>query len=120
MANETIKFNVDNSAAKMGLNEIIDIANTAQKTINRAFNSALNNNNTISNKTLANAQNTNARINDAINQLKQMRDQANMSGNKSDQDYAERVLTPLIRKLIATSERIVSSNANKLSVIKNI
>lgn len=119
MANETIKFNVDNSAAKMGLNEIIDLANTAQKTINRGFNSALNNNNTISNKTLANAQNTTARINDAINQLKQMRDQANMSGNKSDQDYAERVLTPLIRKLIATGERVISSNANKLSVINN-
>lgn len=103
----------------MGLNEIIDLANTAQKTIDRVFNSALNNNNTISNRSLANAQNTTARLNDAIAQIRQMRDQANMSGNKSDQDHSERVLAPLLRKLVSTTEKIASINANKFSVINN-
>lgn len=114
-----IKVTADNTQAKATLQEINELADTAQRKINQAFNAVQNNNGFVSNKAVAGAQNGVGDLyslrGDLQNQLDQAR--SNQTPNQLSQTEAE--LTPKLDKIAQLLQQLHQANAGKMNAINN-
>ena len=107
----------DTDKAKLALENLNSIIINSQRAIDRAFNSAQSNNNFVSNRQMAGAQNGIGRINDVRNIIQEELDKARATQTPSQLKGTESALVPELNRLNQAIQQLTNSNARQWSVI---
>lgn len=107
----------DTDKAKLALENLNSIIINSQRAIDRAFNSAQSNNNFVSNRQMAGAQNGIGRINDVKNLVQEELDKARATQTPSQLKGTESALVPELNRINQAIQQLTNSNARQWGVI---
>lgn len=114
-----IEVIADTDKAKIALEDLNSLIANSKRAIDRAFNAAQSNNNFVSNRQMAGAQNGIGRINDVKNLVQEELDKARATQTPSQLKATESALVPEINKLSQIIQQLNNSNARQWSVINS-
>lgn len=109
----------DTDKAKLALENLNSIIINSKRAIDRAFNSAQSNNNFVSNRQMAGAQNGIGRINDVKNIIQAELDKARATQTPGQLKATESALVPELNRLNQAIQQLTNSNARQWSVINS-
>lgn len=118
--NTKIKVTADTNQAKQAVADLDNLIASTQRKIDRAFNAAQGNNNTISNKQLSGAQSGIGQLNDLANELRSQLDQARANTPAGQNSQVTKDVASDLHRVTDALQRIQQQQSNQMNALGNV
>lgn len=118
--NTKIKVTADTNQAKQAVADLDNLIASTQRKIDRAFNAAQGNNNTISNKQLSGAQSGIGQLNDLANELRSQLDQARANTPAGQNSQVTKDVASDLHRVTDALQRIQQQQSSQMNALGNV
>lgn len=118
--NTKIKVTADTNQAKQAVADLDNLIASTQRKIDRAFNAAQGNNNTISNRQLSGAQSGIGQLNDLANELRSQLDQARANTPAGQNSQVTKDVASDLHRVTDALQRIQQQQSSQMNALGNV